>query len=143
MPYSKEATKFNRTRSHYGDGWLTCACDVCGDEFASNQSYAKYCSQRCANDAAIAKRKQKVTAKKALSTKCVVCGQPIEQDNWTKVRKYCSTACKQRAYRTRKAGLPLSSNAEAEILAEQERAKLEQASRREAAARYRRMAMRS
>lgn len=36
--YSKEATKFVRKRSHFGDGWWLCTRVVCGDEFESNQS---------------------------------------------------------------------------------------------------------
>ncbi len=102
MLYSKEATKFRRKRSFYGDGWWELTCVVCGDKFDSNQSYGKYCSQRCANDAAIAKRKEIVNEKRKAASKCAVCGQPIQQDDFSKIRRYCSNACKQKAYRERK-----------------------------------------
>jgi len=44
MLYSKKATKFNRKRSFYGDGWWDLTCVVCGDKFDSNQSKPNQCN---------------------------------------------------------------------------------------------------
>lgn len=96
MRYNKENTKFNR---RYG---MDFKCAVCGDEFKSRSRYAKYCSRRCANDAAIAKRKRKTDARREWANHCKACGQPMEQDPAAKIRRYCSAACKQSAYRARK-----------------------------------------
>ena len=96
MLYSKESTKFNR---RYG---MDFKCVVCKDAFKSRNRYAKYCSQRCANDAAIAKRKRMMEARREWADHCKVCGKQIEQDPTTKIRRYCSAACKQRMYRAKK-----------------------------------------
>lgn len=114
MQYTRESSRFDRQASHssrYGTprpywGNYRDNCTVCGEEFHSKSPFSKYCSQRCANDAAMAKRKARVTERKAQADKCVVCGKAIEQNNWTKVRRYCSPACKQRAYRISKQESP-------------------------------------
>ncbi len=105
MQYTKEATRFDKQPFYTGLRVrpYRCNCVICGDEFRSKSPFSMYCSRRCANDAAIAKRKARIIERKALAAKCAVCGKPIGQDNWTKVRSYCSAACKQRAYRARRA----------------------------------------
>jgi predicted nucleic acid-binding Zn ribbon protein len=35
-------------------------------------------------------------------THCVVCGRPLEQKQRGRIRYYCSTACRSKAYRLRK-----------------------------------------
>ena len=108
MPYTKEESKFRHERSFYGDGWWERTCVVCGDKFDTNQSYAKYCSQRCANDAAIARRKERMNKRRDQYSVCPICGNPIEQNEKTKIRRYCSNSCKQKAYRARKADVSAS-----------------------------------
>ncbi len=96
MLYSKESSKYN-----VPFGW-DHKCVVCGDAFQCLSRYGKYCSQRCANDAAIAKRKRIMKARREGIKYCRVCRKPMEQNPQDKIRLYCSAACKQRAYRARK-----------------------------------------
>ncbi len=96
MRYSKESSKYN-----VRNGWEH-RCVVCGDVFQCRSKYGKYCSQRCANDAAIARRKLAMNARREQAVCCKVCGNPIAQNPLDKIRLYCSAACKQRAYRARK-----------------------------------------
>ena len=70
-------------------------CPVCGS-FIDKWNHI-YCSQRCINDAYMARRRQRHEAE--LKKVCVVCGE-----KFTAKRKdalYCSNACKQAAYRKR------------------------------------------
>ena len=80
-------------------------CFVCGDEFKSIRLYGRYCSLRCRNDAYIKKRRKRMETKRAMVKTCFVCAAPISQGQG-KIKTYCSTACKQKAYRMRKAALP-------------------------------------
>lgn len=75
-------------------------CKHCGLEFLASRINTKYCSYRCVNDSYIERRKAKVTANRKRF--CVVCGNSLEQTN-AKPVLYCSPACKQKAYRKRKA----------------------------------------
>jgi len=77
-------------------------CVVCGDEFKSGKTAdtSRYCSGRCANDFYIATRRERMNKKRAAANKCVICEEPIQQ-NGAKIIKYCSNACKQKAYRQR------------------------------------------
>ena len=76
-------------------------CVVCGDEFKSCiNERSKYCSARCANDAYIAWRRDKIAKKRNTADKCTVCGIEITQ-NGAKISLYCSNSCKQKAYRAR------------------------------------------
>ena len=96
MLYSKEISKFKCKNG------MEFTCVVCGDAFKCLSRYGKYCSQRCANDAAIAKRKRIMDARREWADRCKVCGKCIEQNQKDKIRRYCSAACKQKAYRARK-----------------------------------------
>lgn len=96
--YSKEATRIEKRYRVFGVGGFKGKCVVCGDAFISSRE-AKYCSQRCINDAAIAARKAKAEAKRQAAKVCAVCGQSVDQTPSAKIRVYCSQACKQRAYR--------------------------------------------
>jgi len=99
MLYSKESTRIeNRYSSDIF--FHTGICAVCGDKFKCRNTLTKYCSQRCTNDAQIARRRAKMEQKRANAKKCTVCGESITQDS-VKIRAYCSTACKQKAYRQR------------------------------------------
>lgn len=102
--YTKEDTKYNAKRTPYCDhgAMWTHNCIVCGDEFQCNRMRGKYCSSRCANDAAIQRRQARMAEKRAAASHCTICGAGIEQDHGTKIRKYCSNSCKQKAYRARK-----------------------------------------
>ncbi len=78
-------------------------CVFCGDTFKGVRD-AKYCSYRCVNDAYIARRRERRRQRRANANKCIVCGAHVEQaSGCVKLRRYCSNACKQRAYRQRKA----------------------------------------
>lgn len=77
-------------------------CDHCGDMFKGIVS-AKYCSDRCVNDAYIERRRERARLRRAKAKNCVVCDTPVEQASGSvKIRLYCSNACKQKAYRRRK-----------------------------------------
>lgn len=99
--YSKEATRIeNQYRRFSNPVWLIHEgqCWECGDVFKSASPRARYCSQRCTNDAAIKRRKAKIEQKRGAHEHCTVCGKAIIQNGY-KVQIYCSAACKQRGYR--------------------------------------------
>lgn len=73
-------------------------CAFCGDTFYSKNSRGKYCSQRCINDAYLARRKERKALEK--QKVCEVCGKSYTAKK--KDSKYCSDACKQKAYRMKK-----------------------------------------
>lgn len=78
-------------------------CLICGDKFKSLRKTAKYCSDYCkgVKDKRIASRKAREQRK--THNKCLICNNPVEQDRWGKIKRYCSNACKQKSYRQRKA----------------------------------------
>ena len=71
------------------------ACALCGDAFKASNSNAHYCSQRCKNDAGMARRKLRVQGShKKTCEHCL--------DKFTASRrdaKFCSAKCKQAHYR--------------------------------------------
>lgn len=87
-------TPSGRAVKYYQDGVTHCA--YCGDEIP-NAFRRKYCSYRCANDAYIARRREKQEA--AREKVCAVCGERFNAKRKDAV--YCSSACKQKAYRQR------------------------------------------
>ena len=98
MLYSKESSK-KRSNSHDAP---ERPCAHCGDLFKGIAS-AKYCSDRCANDAYIARRRVRLRQRRANAKNCVVCNAPVEQaDGCVKIKLYCSNACKQKVYSRRK-----------------------------------------
>jgi len=115
---------------------------VCGDKFDTNQSYTKYCSQRCANDAAIARRKERTNKKREQYAVCPVCGKPIEQNEKTKIRRYCSNSCKQKAYRARKADVSASKESAEALPAKKNIQVFGERENREAARKYAMLAKR-
>lgn len=70
-------------------------CQVCTKGFRAERADAKYCSDKCRQKAARARRRPQARP-------CVVCGEWIEYPSANQL--YCSAACKQRAYRAAKAG---------------------------------------
>lgn len=96
--YTKEQTKYRDVGDDWG-GVVRCA--YCGDEMP-NAYGRRYCSQRCANDAYMARRRDR--QKEQRSKVCPVCGKHFEAERKSAV--YCSRACKQKAYRRRSAQLP-------------------------------------
>lgn len=70
-------------------------CQVCTKGFRAERADAKYCSDKCRQKAARARRM-------AGGWRCAVCGKWIDRPRNN--QKYCSAACKQRAYRAAKAG---------------------------------------
>lgn len=79
---------------------IKLTCKHCGLEFLAGRKGTLYCSYRCVNDSHIESRKAKATARR--KNTCLICGNSIEQTN-AKITLYCSPACKQKAYRQRKA----------------------------------------
>lgn len=75
-------------------------CKVCGDTFRSFSPLARYCSRRCANDAAIEARKVARVTRRAAGAVCS-CGAVIEAGPTGRIPRHCSAACRQRAYRQR------------------------------------------
>jgi len=74
-------------------------CNECGDIFYSHRP-ARYCSGRCANDAAIKRRKYYRKLDNS-ALKCSGCGQQISGNR--SHAQYCSNSCRQADYRVRKA----------------------------------------
>lgn len=96
--YSKESTRIEDNHgmhSHLGHEGI---CAFCGDSFKSSSQNAKYCSQRCQNDAYMQRRKERKALEKQKI--CVICKKQFTAKK--KDAMYCSGACKQKAYRERK-----------------------------------------
>lgn len=75
-------------------------CDVCGKEFVSQRKDASTCGPTCR------KRKQSgdhITKIWQRRFTCEVCGWSFLPTQPNQRPKYCSRACKQKAYRQRKA----------------------------------------
>lgn len=91
-----------RSPYHYKDNIRTivkmtcaqCGYIIYGDIHAYN-SGLKYCSYQCANDAAT--KAQKEAREQARHKVCPICGKEFTAAR--KDAKYCSPACKQKAYR--------------------------------------------
>jgi predicted nucleic acid-binding Zn ribbon protein len=97
--YSKETS--SKWSNKYHATYRKCA--YCGDMFKGVRADAKYCSYRCVNDAYIERRRERARLRRANAKACAVCGSPVEQaSGFVKIRRYCSNACKQKAYRKRK-----------------------------------------
>lgn len=96
--YSKELSRIEDNNKMYSHLGYEGICAFCGDPFKSSSSKAKYCSQRCKNDAYIKRRKKRKSLEK--QKVCVICGRQFTAKKKDAV--YCSDACKQKAYRNRK-----------------------------------------
>ena len=98
MLYNKETSKRGSQKSYA----TYRPCVHCGDSFKGITS-AKYCSDRCVNDAYIIRRRERAQLRRANAQNCVMCDASVEQgDGCVKIRLYCSNACKQKAYRQRR-----------------------------------------
>ena len=96
--YSKESSRIENAYRIYSHLGYKGICAFCGDACQSSSSNAKYCSDRCRNDAYIKRRKHyKAMEKKKI---CSICGKQFTAKK--KDTMYCSDACKQKAYRNRK-----------------------------------------
>lgn len=97
QPGQPLATVHGSTPHFYGVAKLSCP--QCGTPFfCKTESYhtgRKYCSDRCTNDAYIARRdaRRRATREKT----CPVCGERFQAERKDTV--YCSPACKQKQYR--------------------------------------------
>ena len=77
-------------------------CKYCGNTFKSSSGNCRYCSEECIKAAKNQRSKDRrnyLTNRKRKDT-CAVCVSPITQTKG-KPTKYCSAACKQKAYRQR------------------------------------------
>ena len=96
--YSKESSRIEDNYKMYSHLGYKGICAFCGDSFESSSSKAKYCSQRCQNDAYMKRRKERKALEK--QKVCAVCNKQFTAKK--KDAMYCSDACKQKAYRKRK-----------------------------------------
>jgi endogenous inhibitor of DNA gyrase (YacG/DUF329 family) len=103
--YSKENTRIENDYRIFKGLTNEGTCIICGDPFKSRSALAKYCSQRCKNDRQIKIRKDKSNKKREAIKGCIVCKAEITQKETDKIKKYCSSKCKQIAYRNRKKAL--------------------------------------
>ena len=83
-------------------GIVKMRCAQCGSAFyCQTESYhngRKYCSERCVNDAYVAKRNvRRIAAREKV---CPVCGKGFQARRKDSV--YCSSACRQNQYRQNK-----------------------------------------
>ena len=85
-------------------------CKHCGKEFLVSfitepaASQNQHCSDACRIAATALARKNRNKAKRQLHTKCIVCGNNIEQGQLGKIRKYCSNRCKKIIYNNKNYG---------------------------------------
>lgn len=98
MLYTKSDTRID----YVGRKWTGLThegiCAYCGDSFKSQYPLARYCSQRCQNDAYMERRKQR--HEEQLHKVCACCGKNFIAKKVDAM--YCSNACKQKAYRMNK-----------------------------------------
>lgn len=72
-------------------------CSVCGKVFYAGMPHASLCSERCNQNAVLARRRK---ARKLRRTRtCLACGRTFVAKR--RDGMYCSKACKQYAYRQR------------------------------------------
>jgi endogenous inhibitor of DNA gyrase (YacG/DUF329 family) len=98
----------------YQEPKLKRYCCQCGEPFMARRKSAIYCSPACRvaafRTAQNARAKPKVRSKKKQPTEveipelvtCIGCDTQMWLYKHNKQRLYCSSACKQRAYRARK-----------------------------------------
>lgn len=96
--YSKESSRIEDNYKMYSHLGHEGICAFCGDSFKSSSPKAKYCSQRCKNDAYMKRRKGRTELEKQKI--CAMCKKQFMAKK--KDAMYCSNACKQKAYRERK-----------------------------------------
>ena len=96
--YSKESSRIENAYRMYSHLGYEGTCAFCGDAFKCSSPKAKYCSQRCQNDAYLKRRKQRKALEKEKI--CSICGKQFTAKK--KDAMYCGDACKQKAYRQRK-----------------------------------------
>ncbi len=70
-------------------------CEHCGSEFYCRNYLAEYCSNRCRNDANVARRKQRKQVEREKI--CSICGIPFIAARRDAV--FCSAKCRQKNYR--------------------------------------------
>lgn len=97
--YNKENTRIELNYRVYKGLTNTGNCIVCNDTFKSRSVMSLYCSQRCKNDKYIERRQKIALNKRKSANKCKQCDTAITQNEATKLIKYCSNKCKQKAYR--------------------------------------------
>jgi hypothetical protein len=98
MLYTKSESRIENDSRMFTGLTCECVCVYCGDSFKSRCPLAKYCSQRCKNDAYIERRKQR--HEEQLHKICACCGKDFIAKKVDSM--YCSNACKQKAYRLKK-----------------------------------------
>lgn len=99
-----DPTDYPRRESNWHTRWvrmklaaaMVCECQWCASLFGC-RAPAKWCSPRCSNLAAAARRQVR---RGKLAIVCP-CGETVEQSPAGRLRRHCSPACRQRAYRSR------------------------------------------
>jgi len=103
--YSKENSRIEDRHRQYTGLLYEKECLVCGDKFKCHGHWAKYCSQRCKNDAQMYFRRTRQDQQKPVQS-CPVCDQ--EYPARRKDQKYCSNACRQKHHRVTHKGFILN-----------------------------------
>jgi len=88
--------------ARYGGDHTGCyqrQCSVCGKVFYAGMPHASLCSERCNQDAVLARRREARRQRRV--RRCLACGRPFVAKR--RDGMYCSKACKQYAYRQRTA----------------------------------------
>ena len=86
--------------ARWGEDHVGCyqrRCSVCGKVFYAGMPHASLCSERCSQNAILARRKE--TRRRKRTRRCLVCGKLFVAKRRDGI--YCSKACKQAAYRKR------------------------------------------
>ena len=86
--------------ARWGGDHVNCyrrQCSVCGKVFYAGMPHASLCSERCNQDAILARRRAARMARR--TRRCETCGSTFVATR--RDGMYCSKACKQYAYRQR------------------------------------------
>jgi len=103
--YSKENSRIEDRHRQYTGLLYEKECQVCGDTFRCHGHWAKYCSQRCKNDAQMYFRKLRQEQKKTVKL-CSICENEFQAKR--KDQKFCSNACRQKHHRVTHKGFILN-----------------------------------
>ena len=75
--YSKESSRIEDNYRMYSHLGYEGICAFCGESFKSSSPKAKYCSQRCQNDAYMKRRKERKELEK--QKVCAMCKKQLRQ----------------------------------------------------------------
>jgi hypothetical protein len=100
----KPTRAFGQHPGPYLSNYRETNCSRCGRQFFALGDGVSYCSSRCQQDDRNERRREQRAQQRALHKrelgKCAVCGKLVDQVRST--LRYCSNACRQKAYRSAK-----------------------------------------